>query len=868
MRLVFDTDFSAGSWPGPLRGGEVAVGEEWVGPERLAQVLETALGLPTPAMSAGERAALLVPAVVATQGFWSASSSVDAFGSARRLLEWRDQLVMANWQRGAHAPRLQALAELTRQAPPGLPDRLEAITELLQRRNPHIDELRLLAPVEQIEPLWQSVFTALAAHGTRIEITLPAVAPATGDLANARSAGFSPKGDDSLVLLRSSGPLQAAEEVAAWLAQLGDDALGQVVVIGADPVLDAALRRHGLPTLGTSYAGPDDAMLQILPLTLAMGWQPQDPQRAFELLSLRPSPVPAEVAWPLRAALREWPAVDSDAWRAALVRGFAAIMDPSRRARVESRQNILWRAEIARSAAYPVAVAVARTEMLRAWLAGVAQMTDAPGNARAALAQCGLFLSLVRGSGLIEFSEPLLHRFLAEATRSVAADVPFTAQAGLWHVGLPGSIADKARHVIWWSFDKRALASVPRLPLTPAERSELLAQSVELPTPARFSAAQAQRWQRPLLQTTHSLLLVCSERDEAGEELHPHPFWDEVLARIDESGAERKTAVAQLVRGSFAGQLPRVSRQRLDVPVAQRRWTVGAGHIARHDKESPSSIETLLGCSFKWTLDYPGSLRETESPFVSDASDSRLLGSLLHRLLGQLFASDPPAPAAAEVQAGALFDRESPRLAAVMWLPGAETMRAQARRAMVQTAGMLATLLHATGTRVLASEQPRAGRAFGADFAGTPDLLLGPPLHIIDLKWGGASFRRTSLVRGTALQLAAYSFLTQENSTFPPVAYLIMSAQRLLTTTQEQFPGAESANGPSPEDTWRLIEQAHATHWTAAQAGNVEACGVPAEDANVPKESKVVNGQLVMQPPCQFCSFASLCGRSFARTDA
>ena len=150
MRLVFDPDFSAGSWPGPLHGDEAAAGEEWVGPERLAQVLETALGLPTPTISAGERAALLVPAVVATQGFWSASASVDAFGSARRLLEWHDQLAMAGWQRGAREPRLLALAEPTQQARPGLPDRLAAITTVLQRRNPHIDELRLLAPAERV----------------------------------------------------------------------------------------------------------------------------------------------------------------------------------------------------------------------------------------------------------------------------------------------------------------------------------------------------------------------------------------------------------------------------------------------------------------------------------------------------------------------------------------------------------------------------------------------------------------------------------------------------------------------------------------------------------------------------------------------
>lgn len=833
-------------------------------PDRLAQALETALGLPTPTMSAGERAALLVPAAVATQGFWSASASVDAFGSARRLLEWRDQLVMAGWQHGAHEPRLHALAELTRHAPPGLPDRLMAITSSLTRRNPHIAVLQLLVPAEHFEPLWRGVFSALAGHGTRIEVAPPAAAATNGDLADARSVGFRPQGDGSLALLRPSGPLQAAEEVAAWLAQLGDDALGHMVIVGADPVLDAALRRHGLPTLGTACTRPDSSTLQLLSLVLEMGWQPQDPQRAFELLSLRPSPVPAELAWPLRGALREWPAIDSDAWREALVRGLSTITDMNRRARVESRQSVLWRAEVARGATYPVAVAVARTEMLRAWLAGLIQVSDTSGSASAALAQCGLFLSLVRGSGLAEFPEPLLHRFLSEATRSVAADVPFTAQAGLGHVGLPGGMAGEARHVVWWSFDKRALAPVPRLPLTRAERHELVAQGVELPEPARWAVAQAQRWQRPLLQATRSLLLVCPERDEAGEELHPHPLWDEIVARIGESGGARKAAVARLVGNSLAARLPRVRRERLDVPAPRRRWTVAAGRVARRDKESPSSIDTLLGCSFKWTLDYPGRLRETESPFVSAAGDSQMLGRLLHRLLGQLFASDPPAQAAAEVQAGELFDSESPRLAAALWLPGAETLRAQARRAMVQSAGTLAALLHATGARVLASEQPRAGRAFGTEFEGTPDLLLGPPRRIVDLKWGGASFRRKSLASGTALQLAAYSFLSQEGGAFPPAAYVIMSAQRVLTTTPEHFPGAESANGPSPEDTWRLLEQAHVTTWTAIEAGSVEARGVSAADGDVAKESKVVNGQLVMEPPCRFCSFASLCGRSFA----
>lgn len=866
MRLVFDPDFSSGAWPGPLHGRDATAGERWIGPDHLVEVLETALGLPAPRVSGRERAALLVATVAGAVGFWSESARVDAFGSARRLLDWRDQLAMAGWCGAGREPRLRALGEVVRTAAPGLPDRLVAIAAALERRSAHVDEVRLLAPAEEFDLLWRRIFAALERRGTRIESTPLAAASAEGDLAHARAIKFDPQGDGSLLLLRPAGPLQAAEEVAAWLAARGADELGQTVVIGADPLLDGALRRHGLPTLGTSYAASDGALLQILPLVLEMAWQPQDPQRAFELLSLRPSLVPAEIAYPLRKALREWPAVDSDMWRESMAEGLAKIVETERRARVEARLALLWRAEVVRGAAFPAVVAVTRTELLRAWLARLASVTETPAAARAALAQCGAFLGLVRGCGLRELTPPLLQRFLAEATEAVAGDAPFAAQAGLAHVSRPGAIAGAARHIVWWSFDQRALGSIARLPLSRAERDELAAQGVDLPPLARLAAVQAQRWQRPLLQATRSLLFVCPGRDESGELLHPHPLWDELLARLDHSSEKRNAAVERLVKLSFADRLPRARREALALSLPRRHWNVTAGRIARRERESPSSVESFLGCSFRWTLDYSGKLREAEPPHVSEASDPRLLGSLLHKLIERLFTAGASSREEAEARAAVLFDREAPRLAAVLWLPGAETVRAQARRALVKSAAMLAALLRATGASVVASEQAIQGRAFGTAFEGTPDILIGAPTRVVDLKWGGASYRRKSLANGTALQLAAYSFLGRDGGGFPPVAYLIMSAQRLLTTSPTHFPGAEPVTGAGPEQTWRLLDSTHSKHWARLRSGRVEARGIATEDAPVLRESKVDEDEIVLAPPCEFCSFGSLCGRSFTGT--
>ncbi len=90
MKIVFDTDFDRRPWPGPLEGRNAAAGEAWVGEAGLLGLLETALGLAGPPILSSRRVATLVPAVRGTDGFWSASASIDPLAVSRRLLAWRD----------------------------------------------------------------------------------------------------------------------------------------------------------------------------------------------------------------------------------------------------------------------------------------------------------------------------------------------------------------------------------------------------------------------------------------------------------------------------------------------------------------------------------------------------------------------------------------------------------------------------------------------------------------------------------------------------------------------------------------------------------------------------------------------------------
>ena len=111
MRIIFDTDFDTGAWPGPLKDSDASIGELWAGKRQFLNALETALGLSGHFASEMERALGLVGALAENEGFWSKSAEVDPIGSARRVLQMRDDLWMWGW-RGQGRRRLTQLAQV------------------------------------------------------------------------------------------------------------------------------------------------------------------------------------------------------------------------------------------------------------------------------------------------------------------------------------------------------------------------------------------------------------------------------------------------------------------------------------------------------------------------------------------------------------------------------------------------------------------------------------------------------------------------------------------------------------------------------------------------------------------------------------
>jgi len=813
VHIRFDPHLRGAAWP--VVDGAASFGQLWVGPSGLLSLLESQVGRGGPGPAPALRSARLVPAL-AQPGFWAGSAAVDPLGVAADLVSLVDDLQLEGW-RGEGSGRLAELAGVADAIPPGIGARLQALLADAEACGARVEHIELLAPRGALPRAWADVIDGLERGGCRISQAVEPGAPQT-----------TPQ------LVRPPGPLAAADAVAAWLAQRPGDCL----IIGADVVLDRALRRHGMPTGGASHSG-DNSLLQVLPLVLQLDRRLPDPQAALELLSLRVGPVPGRVARPLIKALHDQPAVGGGPWQAALATGLDAL-DEDRRDSVRARLTALFGGRDDRS---PARLAE-RAQLVKTWLAGRRQHEEGDaGPFDAALVQCQAFGDLVDACLLAAPSEPTVQRLLRDATAAAPAVPRLPAQAGIAFVDEPGAVLDRAGTVVWWGFTHDSAPSVQRSRLRTREVAELAAAGVILPDRGGLAMRQAVRHERPW-RHAQQLLLVCPEVDAAGAAVEPHPTWD----TLDRAGA----IAAPL-------PLPLAAADPLPLPAPVRDWAVDAGSVPARETESPSSVSTLLGCSLQWALRYAGGLRPGGTSRLT--VDDSLLGGLVHELIAELLAEGPwTSPDDASNRAAELFASRGPEIAAPLFQPAHAALCARARRVTTVAAATLVAQLQAAGLSVVSVEQRRSRPSpVGPEFAGTADLVVGPRPGVIDLKWGGRGYRHDLLARGGAWQLAAYAWLESPGQA-ADVGYFILRDQRLLMGADSGFPEAEEVEGPGPVDIWDAAVAAWGAAWAEVEAGRLVAGGVDGGDGVVEHTALTAEG-FQASPGCGFCDFSALCGR-------
>ena len=684
------------------------------------------------------------------------------------------------------------------------------------------------------------------------------------DLARCRAHGFSPRGDGSLQLVRPQGLLEAADELAAWLA--AQPGRNDIVLVGRDAVLDAALARYGLPTCGSTSA---HAVTQVLGLVLRVGMKPVDPQVMRELLLLGVSPIDDTLRKTLLRALSACPSVLGDDFQRALSQAPEDLRDLLT-ATQPPETDALGRPLRPRDAAapvdeglretYEVEDACRRVEQVRDWLRD--EGADEDSALAGGSAHCDRVLEALAALRDGVTTLPRLLAIAAQAADGVDRVTAFPAQAGLHSVETPGAVAGAAGVVVWWGFTADAAPPVPRLAFTGAERAALRSAGGELPDLRALSRARAARWRRPLHCAREALVLV-SPRFSGRDEQFTHPLYDEILARLE---TPRQRTRLERTRPQLGPAAVRETRELRPLPLERQAWRVAAGRIAPRDRESPSSVETLVACPLQYVFRYVARLGAGGGAPLPEAE--QLVGTLAHAMFAEIFGRDArygtaPENRAPEVVAQAAqtwFEDEAPRRAGALFLPGRERARENARSTLVAAARDFAQLLQETGGVVLETEKWLPTSRHHLGWQGRTDMLVAvnDAVTVVDLKWGSVTRHRDRLASGAACQLAVYAHLAPATGG----AYYILQRLRLLASPDAALQHGLPISAPPTAAVYRALEGAFLERRDRLVSGDVRAAGIPALDGDaVVRKSALEDGVLRLTAPCEYCEHIVLCGK-------
>lgn len=894
---------------------QARVGRPTWGPGELLRDLELRLGLLEEQASESTRTPgyrARIERLTDTGAFYARSFEVDPIGTAETLLGWRDSLVEAGWNGGDIAgggERLAALAAIEAIEATPLPmafsDRLLRVQGALHARSTQAQLYEGVCLVEErsLWPMrWQRIFGQLEASGTRfsqMEFALPGASLDTDlgllqRLIRGEPGGSSEiHGDGSLLFLSSETLDEAAELTAALLRSWCDGAL---VVRSLYPApLEAALLRQGLPAQGHIGKSEWRPAMQVLPLALELAFEPRDPRRALELLTLSVGPFRGRIGSQLARAMAKQPGVGGQEWRKRKARLIEELREDGAKRGLElgEKNPTAWAEDYARerlryveewletAGAGPEGAKredlIALTRRIGEWLKGglARGEQDVYG---AAYAQARDFEEALAQDPRGALSREESRQLLEDVARSQHGHVLSVERAGrVPHVTDPSAILSPVRTVLFWGFVSEVKQRPMVHPWNREERAALEAAGAFFVDPERLLAREVEAWRRAVLAGRERVVFVVPNR-VAGRLASPHPFWHEIVARLDlkEASAAKLTRSAQALLRDADGVTPSVEvLDPLPLPAARVEWLLPAGLLSfdegREKPTSATALETFASCPLAWVLDDAG----VERGMVARIPEGPLLnGNLGHRLVEELFregafAWDESAVCERAKQViSALFRTEG----ATLLLPGAASERTQLEGQLCLGVRALYRYLAKAGLRVVAVEEEVEAESVLGKVSARLDLRVMDTqgnVAVLDLKWGSGSYAK-KIEQGRAVQLAAYSRALRtgtHGAVSPPAAYFSLAAGRLISADARMSP-SKLLRGPSLEETWSHLERTvHAVKASVAQ-GRVLVGGTkhapPLLDAlAVPKAEQEEHFALEKDQVCGYCRYSGICGKAW-----
>jgi len=793
--------------------------------------------------------------------FYKTSFEADQFATSTTLLLMRDELVLAGWNFDSDSKtpqRLKTIAaienifentenDLTLSA--GFSDRFQDVIIALTTHNQPFTHIILNEPIDFLPQHFQVLLKKLATKGATLESKENLHIASNSDLSIFQkvlkkelsiATKHILKNDGSILLVKSKRETHAA----AWLASffLKNKSFQPLCLIPEKSrALDNAFIQEGLPSLGILSASLARPSLQILKLVSTFLWQPIDPFKILEFVTLSVKPLANDLGLEIGRIIAQTPGINSQRWSITIKNYFddleeAAKEDKSIDIREIKSQYDFWfgRTRYRIDQKVPKVDAILIFNYLENWASQAFKDSNDENTSMQVLSsQATRVKDLLMA--LPESETHLTNLELERIVRTIYEPSPIkfrdTEMGNFPFVHQSSAILDNVNELLWWNFS----SNEPDHFFSRWYQSELdflEKNSIHLMSPEDKNRLLIWQRGRPVLRTQKRLILVMPEMVD-GSPVFPHPLHDVLEATFknmeiitfDVDTEKGKEAIQKhfdipvkvlLEKQKFGRPKPFINIQN------PKRLLPDYQDESSRNFETFTSLDSLFYYPYQWVFRYKIKLHK--SSILSIVRDTTMMGNLSHRFFELLFKQEIQEWNKRQVEQW--IDAESNSLlareGAVLLMYGRGPERISFLNKIKYASWSLVSMIQKNGWKVQDSEMDLLGKFNNIDIRAKADLVLekGDEKLVIDLKWRGATRRKMMIKNEEDLQLVMYSKLLTADETWAHTAYFILEEGKMIARNSLAINEVEAVAPDSDHININqsILEKMEKTyHWRFAQ---------------------------------------------------
>ena len=830
MKIYYSIHYDAGAYLGDRHQ---MLGEAYLGNMGLLSQLEMRAGCASLPMSDMEREAEYLNALKPCIGgtLFANAFKVDELGVARKLLGWRDGLMMAGWDMQMFdgiSPKLQVLAEAEKRfVCPGNADRWRKVKEAYEALTcvEQIDEVVVACSWIEVPTLVQQTLERLATLG----VTLTKQAEpedAKIDLCRVKIVAF-----HQLI------------EAYEWFAT-SELPEGTVVVNRDNVLLNHVLFTWDKPLTQATLRESNPQLLQLFKLGVSIFSRPINMQNLLSYLLLPKSPIPKGLRRQLAQLLLEaggfgeTDASGKDKWTQIIdnhvFENKDGVATPQAKAK---KMPFLEPIRKDYSQGIPKADLLAFVDALRQWIRGhFADDTmgdDVMAQYRELLGQLAAFDTALKGMGSFLQSkdvEQLVQRLYRPMNYTCTRAEVMSAQV----VSDVRALAATPKRLLWLDCQEADVEGNAYDFLSDSETTALRAIGVAVPDHGKhLRVARLERM--AAMQGVEEIVLVASAYHGTSR-LCEHPIIAEVttLYKQAHNGEPMPLTDKDTV---FAHQTLTIHTGNVETFAPQAYYDL-EGIQWQGRTESNHSIDTLINYPFDYVVNYIARLWEPQDNQLHNTHITQ--GLVAHHFFEHIICDSMNGAGTMRHLLNNGFDQ---RLESAidatglsLRLPENASMLDAFRPQVKESMGALIDIIEKEGLTPVGCEivLPQSGGTLSlpaiGDFGARIDFLLtdeNGDYVIFDFKWSHSKKYATMLEKNLSIQLELYRQTVE--AAYPGkkvagVGYFLMPRQQLVTTDFQEIPGSQLIKQLNPVTTnlKEQIQRSFEFRMKEIQCGHIE----------------------------------------------